>query len=113
MLSSEVIVFADLPDAALALSKQIEQGLLQESLMHLRTDSKSLIDIIGKGTRTSGKRTMLDVHSARQPCRSQEISNTGFVGSSSNLADGLTKAKMERKLLNLVNSGKHIANCEQ
>ena len=81
--------------------------------MHLLTDSKSLFDIISKGTRTSEKRIMLDIHAAREGYRTREISNIGFVRSSSNLADGLTKEKMQKALFQLLQTGKHKIQCDQ
>ena len=65
VLSAEVIAFADLFDDAFALRSQIEHALGRSIPMHLLTDSKSLFDIISKGSRTSEKRIMLDVHAAR------------------------------------------------
>ena len=56
---------------------------------------------------------MLDLHAARHAYQSQEISNIGFVRSAPNLADGLTKTKMQGSLLNLLRTGKHVLECEQ
>ena len=65
MLPAEVIAFADLFDNALALRIQVQQGMRRAVPMHLLNDSKSLLDIASKGTRSSEKRIMLDVHAAR------------------------------------------------
>ncbi len=81
--------------------------------MHLVTDSKSLFEIISKGTRTGEKWIMLNVREARQAYRLREIFNIGFDRSASDLANGLTKLKMVGELLNLLNTGKHIVKCEQ
>ncbi len=113
VLSAEVIAFADVFDHALALKSQLEQATRRPVPMHLLTDSKSLFDIISKGTRTSEKRIMLDVHAAREGYKTREISNIGFVRSSENLADGLTKAKMQKALFKLLKSGRHSVECEQ
>ena len=113
VLSAEVIAFADLFDDAFALRSQMEQATNRAVPMHLMTDSKSLFDIISKGSRTSEKRIMLDIHSARQAYQAQEISNIGFVRSCDNLADGLTKGKKQKALLNLLLTGAHEVKCEQ
>ena len=113
VLSAEVIAFADLFDEAYALRSQLEQTLNIAVPMHLMTDSKSLFDIISKGSRTCEKRIMLDIHSARQAYRAFEISNIGFVRSSNNIADGLTKPKLQKELLNLLQSASHTPVCEQ
>ena len=81
--------------------------------MHLSSDSKSLFDIISKGSRTSEKRIMFDIHAARQGCLTQEIPNVVSVRSADNLTDGLTKAKMQAELLKLLEAGKHTVKCEQ
>ena len=66
VLSAEVIAFADLFDDAVALRYQIEQALKRAVPMHLLTNSKSLFDIISKGSKSSEKRIMLDIHAARR-----------------------------------------------
>ena len=113
VLSAEVIAFADLFDDAYALRSQAEQALKRSIPMHLLTDSKSLFDMISKGSRSSEKRIMLDIHAARQAYQAKEISNIGFVRSSDNLADGLTKQKMQAELFKLLQHAKHTVKCEQ
>ena len=113
VLSAEVIAFADLFDDALSLKSQIEHALRRTISIHLQTDSKSLFDIISKGSCTSEKRIMLHIHSAREAYKSKEISNIGFVRSSDDLADGLTKEKMQKALFVLLQEGKHEFLCEQ
>ena len=113
VLSAEVIVFADLIDDALALKSQIEYASQHAVPVHLLTDSKSPFDIISKGSRISEKRIMLDVHAARECYKTKEISNIGFVLSSENLADGLSKENMQKSLLNLLKCGQHSINCER
>ena len=113
VLSAEVIVLPDLFDDALALKSQIEHALQHTVPVHLLTDSKSLFNIISKGSRTSEKRIMLDVHATREGYKSKETSNIGFVRSSENPADGLTKQKMQKSLFNVLKTGKHSINCEQ
>ena len=113
VLSAEVIAFADLFDQAFTLRSQLEHAINRSVPLHLMTDSKSLFDIISKGSRTSEKRVTLDIHTARQAYQSREISNIGFVRSSDNLADGLTKAKMQKALFNLLQTASHRPVCEQ
>ena len=113
VLSAEVIAFADLFDDALAIRSQLEHALQDTVPMHLLTDSKSLFDVISKGSRTSEKRIMLDIHATKQAYQSREISNIGFVRSENNLADGLTKEKKQRALFDAMVTGKHEIVCEQ
>ena len=56
---------------------------------------------------------MFDVHAAREAYKRKEISNIGFVRSSENLADGLTKGNMQKALLNLLQTGEQKIDCEQ
>jgi len=56
---------------------------------------------------------MLDIHCARQEYQAQEISNIVFVRSCDNLADGLTKPKMQKALFELLKTGAHAVKCEQ
>ncbi len=78
VLSAEVIAFADLFDEAFSIRSQMEQATSRAVPMHLLTDSKSLFDIISKGSRTNEKRIMLDTHAARHAYQNQEISNIGI-----------------------------------
>lgn len=72
---------------AFAIRSQLEQTTSRAVSMHLLTDSKSVFDIISKGSGTSEKRVMLDVHAAPQTYCNQEISNIGFAKSTANIAD--------------------------
>eukprot|EP00171_Calliarthron_tuberculosum_P023641 IDg23641t1 len=90
-MAGEVIAFSDLFDTAATLSDELSVVLNRTIAVQLLTDSKSLFDVISKGSRTSEKRTMLDIAAAREGFRDKVISDIGFVRSSSNLADGLTK----------------------
>lgn len=73
--------------------------------VQLLTDSKSLFDVISKGSRTSEKRMMLDIAAARDGFRDKIISDIGFVRSLKNLADGLTKPMSQAELQEVVSSG--------
>ena len=81
--------------------------------MHLFTDSKSLFDIMSKGSSASEKRITLDIHAARQGHKEQKTSNIGFARSSANLAGGLPKHKMRNGLVEMLKKDTHIAQCEQ
>ena len=113
VLAAEVIAFSDLFDEAISLRSQVEEALRSAVPLHLFTDSKSLFDIISKGSRTSEKRIMLDVHAAREGYKAKLISNIGFVRSSHNLADSLTKPNAQASLLSLLQSASHEPVVEQ
>ena len=113
VLSAEVIAFADLFDDAFALRSQIEHALGLSVPIHMLTDSKSLFDIISKGSRTNEKRIMLDTHATRSAYQMKEFSNIGFVRSSDNVADGLTKPKVQMAIFDILRTGRHNVNCEK
>ena len=113
VLFAEVIAFANLFDDALTIRKQLEFVLRQLIQVRILTDSKNLFDIISKGGRTSEKRIMLDIYADRKAYKVQEIRNIGFVGSSQNLANGLTKAKVQETLYQLLATAYHKRMVEQ
>ena len=61
VLYAEAIAFADLFNDELAIRKQLKSVLRHPTPVHILTDSKSMFDIISKGSRTSEKRIMLDI----------------------------------------------------
>ena len=71
------------------------------------TESKSLFDVISKGSGMSEKRLMINVAPAREVYQNRDINNIGFVSSESNLADGLTKVNKQRSLLELLRTSRH------
>ena len=113
VLSAEVIAFADLFDNAFDIPSEVKQALRRSVPIHLLTDSKSLFDIISKGSRTSEKGKMLDIHATRQGYQNRDISNTGLFRSQHNLADSLSKPKTQGELLETLPRGKHEVLREQ
>ena len=77
------------------------------------TDSKSLFDIIRKGSHTNEKRLMLDLYAAREGYKSRDISNIGFIRSQYNTADSLTKPMKKETLRELMPTAKLNTNVEQ
>ena len=113
MFAAEVIAFADLLNDAFTLRAQLEQALNRSKPLHLLIDSKSLFYIIGKNSRTSEKRLMLDTSTTREAYNSEQVSNIGFVRSSYNLADGLTKPRIQQALYDLITPVRHTIHAEQ
>jgi len=112
-MAGEVIAFSDMFDVAITLAEEIRTIYKRSIPLHLLTDSKALFDIISKGSRTSEKRMMLDIAAAREGFRDKIISDIGFVRSSYNLADGLTKPMQQASLQSVLKSGKLTARAEQ
>lgn len=96
---AEMIVFCNMFDAALALRNELKflhPG--SEISLNLLTDSKTMFDVIFKGTRTCEKRLMLDIAGARERFRNRDISDIGLIRSEHNLEDSLTKKMSQSKL---------------
>lgn len=104
-MASEVIAFSDMSDYAITLAMELNSLLNKNIPVHLLTDSKCLFDVIAKNSKTSEKRTMLDIASVREAVREKVISDIGFVRSSRNIADGLTKNMSQKQLFTVLRSG--------
>ena len=113
VMAGEVIAFSDLFDVAVTISLELRHLLDIEVPVQLFTDSKCLFDVISKGSRTSEKRMMIDIAAAREGFKRKEISDIGFVRSSNNIADGLTKAMNQSALLRILSTSTLHVNAEQ
>ena len=113
VMAGKVIAFSDLFDVAATLSDELQAVLGKKVPVQLFTDSKSLFDVISRGTRTSEKRMMLDIAAAREGFRDKIISDIGFVRSLKNLADGLTKQMKQTMLREVIRTGNFQVEPEQ
>lgn len=91
-MGGEGIAFRELFNRASTLDGEMRQLHHFRIPVQLITDSKSLFDVIRRGTRTSEKRMVLDIVPARDGFREHIISDIGFLRTSNNLAEGLAKA---------------------
>eukprot|EP00737_Agarophyton_chilense_P000247 gb/GEZJ01000282.1/.p1 GENE.gb/GEZJ01000282.1/~~gb/GEZJ01000282.1/.p1 ORF type:complete len:768 (+),score=79.54 gb/GEZJ01000282.1/:1785-4088(+) len=114
-MAGEVVAFSDLFDVAGTLASELAVVFGRKIPVHLFlfTDSKCLFDVISKGSRTAEMRMMLDIAAARQGFKDKIISDIGFVRSSQNVADGLTKSMAQAALHRIVATGKLNVNPEQ
>lgn len=81
--------------------------------VQLLTDSKSLFDVISKGSQTSSNRTILDIAASREVFRDKFISDIGFVRSCNNFSDGLTKSMIQATLRKVVSFGQIEVKTDQ
>ena len=81
--------------------------------VHIVADTKSMLDIMSKVSHTNEKRIMLDTYITRQANVEHEISNTGLVIISYNLADGPTDRKVQVELAQLLITLYHKPKVEQ
>lgn len=80
--------FLNVYDSAFMLRKEVEHLNFESSVsLILCTDSNTVFDVISRGTKTSEKRSMLDVDVATKGFKCRVISGVGFIRSESNLAD--------------------------
>ena len=56
---------------------------------------------------------MLDISSTKQAYKAELVSNIGFARSSYNLADGLTKPRIQKALHDLITTGRHPVTAEE
>ena len=113
VISGEVIAFGDMFDMAIAPSKDLSTVLGKHTPAQLFTDSKSLFDIISKGSKTSEKRTMLVVVTAREGFLDRLISDIRFIRSSCSIADGLTQLKIQASMRTVLSSGmREVRSCQ-
>lgn len=61
-----MILISDMSDVAISTKREVEYLLSMNASLQLLTDNKSLFDVISKGSRTSEKRTRLDIFVSRE-----------------------------------------------
>lgn len=112
-MSSGVITFSymfSIPDAIEdELSVMTNRLLPVQLLMYINP----LLYVISKGSRTSKKRTILDIAAAREVFLDKGISDIGFVRSGKNVSDGLTKSIIQAILRREVFSGQFEVKTDQ
>lgn len=114
VMGAELIAFSDMFDAAFTLREELRALHPGSSIpLTLYTDSKTLFDVISKGTRTSEKRLMLDIACTREGFKTHAINDIGFIRSSENIADCLTKAMSQASLAQVLKSSKLGVHVEQ
>lgn len=104
-MAGEFICFSDLFDPASTLASELRFIIDKTIPVQLLTDSKSLFEFISKSSRTSEKRTMLDIVSSREGFRYNIRLDIGFVRSSHNLPGGLSNPLSQASLIGAVSSG--------
>jgi hypothetical protein len=83
------------------------EGLLcQKVPVTILTDGKSLFDVINRNSATSERRLMIDVSATRQAYEHHEISDVGFIRTSNNPADALTKREYNAALKDILTTGR-------
>lgn len=105
VMGAELIAFSNTIVAAFTLREEFEN--LHSNLnvpMGLLTESKTLSDVVSKGTKTAEKRLMLDVACTPEGFQKMESNDIGFIRSNENLTDGLTEVLKQNKLLSVMST---------
>lgn len=92
-------------DTAIAIWKDLFDILSCKLPVQLLNDKKNIFHVRQKGSRTSEKRTILDIPAAREGFQDHAIYDNGFVWSQPNLADKLIKTMSQAAIRNDVTSG--------
>lgn len=91
VLGGETHAFVDSFDAAYATRHDMQTMLQQNIPLSVVTDSESLFKVIVQSSSTTEMRLMIDLQAAREAHQEHKIDDMGWIKSSGNLADGLTK----------------------
>lgn len=113
IMGGEVCAFVDAFDYAFMMMKDLNTMLGKVIPIFMFTDSKQLFDALTKGKRTTEKRLMIDILSARQSYKRFEISAIGLVTGLSNPADGLSKIGGNGALQKILETGMDETPVEQ
>ena len=105
-MAGEVIAFSDMFDVAGTMSEEVGFLMNRRIPVQLFTDSKSLLDVISKGSRTSEKRMMFDIAAAPEGFKAKLTTNIGFVRSSKHSAHCITKVMSQANLHHVLATGR-------
>lgn len=91
VLGAETYSFADCFDSAYTLKDELYRVFRKTVTIAMLTDSGCLFDVVVKSTRTSEKRLMIDIATARDAYEKFEIDDIGWISGATNMADALAK----------------------
>ena len=106
------MAFVDEFDLAYLLREQLIRVLRTRLPIKMLTDSKTLFDVVTRGTLTTERRLVIDLMAVRESYARGDVSDIGHVRSEHNLADELTKASDCVRLLALMRKSRvnHAVN---
>ena len=105
-MAAETHVLADATDMAILVEHDLQMILGKKLAITLLTDSKSLFDVLSKGTTTTEKRLMIDIEATRQAYDEEVINNLGWIRREYNIADSLTKIQINSIMKKFMLTGK-------
>ena len=90
-MGGETHAFADAFDAAYTIRNDLQRLLNKDVKLTMLTDSMSLFKVLINSSIMTEKRLMIDISAAREAYENSDIDHIGWIPTSSNLANGLTK----------------------
>lgn len=90
-LAAETHALAYAADASILIQHELKILTSRPFPITLLTDSKSLFDVISKGSDTSEKILMVDISATRQAYDQEVIDGLGWIRRDFNIADSMTK----------------------
>lgn len=105
IMAGEVYAFMDAFDTAFSIAHDLTTLLGCNVPILMFTDSKQLFDALTKGKRTTEKRLMIDIATAREAYKRFEIFAVGLLRGDTNPADALTKENDNGALDAILSSG--------
>lgn len=93
-LAAEVHALAEGADAAIMIQHDFCALLGRNMRIRILTDSKSLFDVLSKGSMMTEKRLMIDIKATEEAYDNDVINALGWIIREHNLADALTKLQI-------------------
>lgn len=112
-LAPEVHALAEAADAAIMAQYDLVRLLGRKVKIRLLTDSKSLFDVLAKGSTMTEKRLMIDIQATHEAYDEDVISELGWIRREHNLADALTKLQINDAMRSFINTGQVYYTAKQ
>ena len=106
VLAAELYATANAFDVGFAIAHTFGNFLGRKLELRVFTDSRTLFDAIISFCAMTEKRLLIDIACLRQAYRGGELANLGWIRSEQNVADALTKDKVNSALHNVLRSHK-------
>ena len=113
VLAAELYATANAFDIGFAIAHTFGHLLGRKIELRVFTDSRTLFDAIISFCAMTEKRLLIDIACLRQAYRSGELANLGWIRSEQNVADALTKDKVNSALHNVLRDHKLNVSVQQ
>ena len=100
------MALADAFDMAYTIKFDLQAICHQQTPLTMYTDSLSLFDVLTKASMTTEKRLMIDIQCIKDFSRKMEVDDIAYVKSEYDIADPLTKIRLDSILIDTLRSNK-------